>query len=67
MSYVVISSVTKDNKFDVAQTSYHETRIELGVGKQEANQLARKMNLGGGFGDNPVPPFFAKAAVSWLL
>jgi len=55
VSYTVVS--VHNNTFDILETGW-QSRIELRVTKQEANKIARKLNLGSGFGKGPVPEFF---------
>ncbi len=57
MSYVVFNSLNNKKKYDIVETEW-DTRIELIITKNEANKLARRLNLGNGFGTGPVPAFF---------
>lgn len=57
MSYVVFTSLNSKKKYDIVETDWN-TRIELKIAKNEANRLARRLNLGNGFGSGPVPAFF---------
>jgi len=57
MSYVVFNSLNNKKKYDIIETEW-DTRIELRITKNEANKLARRLNLGNGFGTGPVPAFF---------
>ena len=54
MSYVVKSS---GKKLDIHETEW-DMVIPLKVSKREANTIARKLNLGSGFGQGPIPSFF---------
>jgi hypothetical protein len=54
MSYIV-KQVGK--KYHIHETEWDVT-IPLNLTKANANQIARKLNLGSGFGSGPVPAFF---------
>ena len=54
MSYVVKQV---GNKYHIHETEWDVT-IPLYLTKVKANQMARKLNLGSGFGSGPVPAFF---------
>lgn len=48
-------------RFFVVNTETNEV-IEMPMQRQEANDLARKLNLGSGFAESPTPTFILKAA-----
>lgn len=54
MSYVVKQV---GRKYHIHETEW-DTIIPLFLTKTDANALARKLNLGSGFGVGPVPSFF---------
>lgn len=61
MSYIVTTSKVKTNRYDILETKT-QTHINVLLSKTEANKIARKLNLGGGFGDSQIPSFFVKTA-----
>jgi hypothetical protein len=56
MAYVVTQ---KDKRWQLFNTDSEEW-IEINVSKREANKMARRLNLGSGFYQSPVPSFFQK-------
>jgi hypothetical protein len=56
MAYVVTQ---KDKRWQLYNTESNEW-IEINVSKREANKMARRLNLGSGFYQSPVPSFFQK-------
>jgi hypothetical protein len=54
MSYVVKAS---GKKWNIHETEWDVT-IPINLGKREANSIARKLNLGSGFAQGPIPSFF---------
>ena len=54
MSYIV-KQVGK--KYNIHETEWDVT-IPLHLTKTKANEIARKLNLGSGFGSGSVPTFF---------
>ena len=54
MSYIV-KQVGK--KYNIHETEWDVT-IPLHLTKTKANEIARKLKLGSGFGSGPVPTFF---------
>ena len=48
-------------RFFVVNTETNEV-IEMPMQRQEANDLARKLNLGTGFAEFPIPAFILKSA-----
>lgn len=56
MAYVVTQ---KDKRWQLYNTESDEW-IEINVSKREANKMARRLNLGSGFYQSPVPSFFQK-------
>jgi len=56
MAYVVTQ---KDKRWQLYNTESDEW-IEINVSKREANKMARRLNLGSGFYQSPVPFFFQK-------